>query len=123
MGPCIVFHESSCFVLINIPINSNLQTKTTARPKAVYYWTGPEVVKWFTRHCGEYSEQYAKLFELHDITGRALLRLSDDSLRRMGIEDDNDRDVILKEIMKQRLKRDIIEIKDLEHKNNVYENF
>lgn len=41
----------------------------------------------------------------------------------MGIEDDNDRDTILKEIMKQRLKRDIIEIKDLEHKNNVYENF
>lgn len=89
----------------------------------MYYWTQQEVYRWFTRHCAEYEDQYANLFLKHDITGRALLRLSDDSLRRMGITDDNDRDVILKEIMKQRLKRDIIEIKDLEHKNNVYENF
>lgn len=40
----------------------------------------------------------------------------------MGIHNDNDRDVILKEILKQRLKRDIMEIKDLELMNNVYEN-
>lgn len=40
----------------------------------------------------------------------------------MGIHNDSDRDAILKEILKQRLKTDIMEIKDLEHKNNVYEN-
>lgn len=62
-------------------------------------------------------------FHQHDITGRALLRLNDNSLKRMGIHNDSDRDAILKEILKQRLKTDIMEIKDLEHKNNnVYEN-
>lgn len=41
----------------------------------------------------------------------------------MGIENDADREGILKEILKQRLKTDIMEIKDLEHMNNVYENY
>lgn len=41
----------------------------------------------------------------------------------MGIINDTDRDAILKEILKQRLKTDIMEIKDLEHMNNVYENY
>lgn len=41
----------------------------------------------------------------------------------MGILDNADRDAILKEILKQRLKTDIMEIKDLENlSNNVYEN-
>jgi predicted 2-oxoglutarate/Fe(II)-dependent dioxygenase YbiX len=40
----------------------------------------------------------------------------------MGIRDDNDRDAILKEILKQQLKADIMEIKELENLNNVYEN-
>lgn len=40
----------------------------------------------------------------------------------MGIKNDSDRDAILKEMLKLRLKTDIMEIKDLEHKNNVYEN-
>lgn len=40
----------------------------------------------------------------------------------MGITKNDDREAILKEILKQRLKTDIMEIKDLEHKNNVYEN-
>lgn len=40
----------------------------------------------------------------------------------MGIHSDSDRDAILKEILKQRLKTDIMEIRDLEHFNNVYEN-
>lgn len=113
----------------------NLQN-LKVRPKAVYYWSTTEVFRWFNRHCGEYEDKYAQLFiqvrEIqalirsagsfsfqrrilltlhlqHDITGRALLRLSDNSLKRMGIHDDNDRDAILKEILKQRLKRDIME--------------
>lgn len=40
----------------------------------------------------------------------------------MGILDDRDRDAILKEILKQKLKTDIMDIKDLENLNNVYEN-
>lgn len=78
------------------------------------------------RHCIEIGNDsitsYAELFIRHNITGRALLRLNDNSLYRMGITDDKKRDIILKEILKQRLKTDIMEIKDLEHMNNVYQN-
>jgi hypothetical protein len=66
--------------------------------------------------------RYAEMFIRHDITGRSLLRLNDNSLYRIGITDDYHRDIILKEILKQRLKKDIMEIKDLEHLNNVYQN-
>lgn len=51
-----------------------------------------------------------------------MLRITDDSLKRMEIENNEHREVILREIMKQRLKTDIMEIRDLELMNNVYEN-
>lgn len=40
----------------------------------------------------------------------------------MGIVDEKDREDILREMIKQRLKTDIMEIRDMELMNNVYEN-
>lgn len=57
----------------------------------------------------------------HEITGCALLRLSDDALRRMGIINNQDREAIWREILKQRLKTDIIEIRDMEFMDTYYE--
>ncbi|KAH8254495.1 hypothetical protein KR032_010426 [Drosophila birchii] len=91
------------------------RTKTT-RPKAVYLWTVSDVLKWYRRHCGEYT-QYEQLFAQHDITGRALLRITDSSLQRMGVTDNRDREAIWREIVKQRLKTDIMEIRDMERLN------
>lgn len=88
----------------------------------MFLWHVSDVVKWFRRHCSEY-ENYAKLLEIHDISGRALLRASDDSLLRMGIENNEHRDSILREILKQRLKTDIMEIRELQMKNNIYDNY
>lgn len=62
------------------------------------------------------------MFEFqHEITGRALLRLSDNSLQRMGIENNRDREAIWRELVKQRLKTDIMEIRDMEYMNVYYE--
>ncbi|KAL9704606.1 hypothetical protein quinque_008124 [Culex quinquefasciatus] len=100
-------------------------TKTkskTARPKPVYLWTVADSQKWLRRHCSERGATYSDLFQKHEITGRALLRITDDSLHRMGIEDEKDREDILREMIKQRLKTDIMEIRDMEMMNNVYEN-
>lgn len=58
----------------------------------------------------------------HEITGRALLRLNDNSLQRMGIQNNRDREAIWREIVKQRLKTDIMEIRDLEFMQIYYEN-
>ncbi|EAT34009.1 AAEL013728-PA [Aedes aegypti] len=99
------------------------KTKTkTARPKAVCLWTVADSLKWLRRHCSEQFAKYSELFIKHEITGRALLRITDNSLYRMGIDDEKHREDILREIIKQRLKTDIMEIRDMELMNNVYEN-
>ncbi|XP_014102229.1 protein aveugle [Bactrocera oleae] len=93
----------------------------TARPKSVCLWSVTDVRKWYMRHCGEY-QQYLELFSKHEITGRALLRINDYSLQRMGISDSADREAIFREILKQRLKTDIMEIRDMEREINTYYN-
>lgn len=114
-----------------------MEKKGKSRPKPTEVWTVNDTLRWFGkheikflniywlilsgRHLQEF-ERYSHLFQNNSITGKALIRLNDDSLRRMGIENDQDRDAIYKEILKQRLKTDIMEIKDLENLNNVYEN-
>ncbi|XP_058832934.1 protein aveugle [Topomyia yanbarensis] len=104
-----------------------VKTKTNevyykARPKPVYLWTVTDTQKWLRRHCSERCGKYTDLFQRHEITGRALLRITDYSLNRMGIADEKDREDILREMIKQRLKTDIMEIRDMELMNNVYEN-
>jgi hypothetical protein len=55
----------------------------------------------------------------HDITGRSLVRINEITLLRLGIENAEHRQEIWREIMKLRLKTDIIEIRDLERRNNM----
>lgn len=57
----------------------------------------------------------------HEITGRALLRLTDDSLLRMGIVNNQDRDAIWREIVKQHLKTDIMDLRDMDFMNLYFE--
>lgn len=120
------------------PKATDLLTLDQFRPKPAYSWTVNEVQKWFKRHCGEF-EKYSGLFLKvclfislptfrlshpcfqHEITGQALLRINDNALQRMGIEDNKDRDAILREIIKQRLKTDIVDFRDLESKNAHYD--
>ncbi|XP_055305652.1 protein aveugle [Sitodiplosis mosellana] len=98
---------------------TKLKTKT-CRPIPAILWTVADVQKWYRRHCSEYH-QYNELFLQHEITGRALLRLNDNSLQRMGIQNNRDREAIWREIVKQRLKTDIMEIRDLEFMHMYYD--
>lgn len=54
----------------------------------------------------------------HDITGRALLRMNDNTLIRLGIDNPEHRNNIWREILKLKLKTDIMEIRDLEMRSN-----
>ncbi|KAH8394756.1 hypothetical protein KR222_004272 [Zaprionus bogoriensis] len=96
--------------------SQNKARAKAARPKAMHQWTVSDVLQWYRRHCGEYTK-YENLFVKHDITGRALLRITDTSLQRMGVTDSWDREAIWREIVKQRLKTDRMEIRDLERLN------
>ena len=91
----------------------------TERPRPVYLWTVNDVQKWLRRHCSDYHPLYWELFQQHDITGRALVRMHENTLLRLGISNPQHREYIWREIMKLRLKTDILEIRDLERKSNL----
>lgn len=55
----------------------------------------------------------------HDITGRVLLRTNENILLRLGIENESHRMDIWREIMKLHLKTDMLEIRDIERRNNM----
>ncbi|CAH1987189.1 unnamed protein product [Acanthoscelides obtectus] len=94
------------------------QTKATNnRPKSVYSWNVTDVQKWLRRHCSDYYQLYAENFIQHDITGRTLLRMNDNSLLRLGITNDVHREAIWRQILKLRLKTDIMEIRDMQRRN------
>lgn len=83
-------------------------------------WAEEDVQKWLQRHLTDYYDLYWERFHEHDITGRALLRLNDNSLIRMGISNKEHRELIWREILKLRLKCDIVEIRDLERRHNYF---
>lgn len=102
--------------MVNINNTPYLQAKANERPRSVYAWNVIDVQKWFKRHCSEYIE-YIDLFAQHDITGRSLLRVTDNTLLRMGFINAIHRDAIWRQILKLKLKTDIVELKDLESRN------
>ncbi|XP_023018816.1 sterile alpha motif domain-containing protein aveugle [Leptinotarsa decemlineata] len=105
--------------MVEETINSNNNTKTKVnnnKPKSVYSWNVTDVQKWLRRHCSDY-QCYMENFVQHDITGRTLLRITDNSLIRLGITHDVHREVIWRQILKLRLKTDVMEIRDLQRRN------
>uniref|UniRef100_A0A8D8PTN9 Protein aveugle n=1 Tax=Cacopsylla melanoneura TaxID=428564 RepID=A0A8D8PTN9_9HEMI len=100
--------------------SSNKPKIRTQRPYLVYLWSVADVQKWLRRHCSDYYAKYSDVFQQHEISGRALVRFNENTLHRLGITDTEHRQYLLKEILKLRLKTDILEIRDLERKN-IYE--
>lgn len=105
--------------MVEETLNTNNKTKAklnNSKPKSVYSWNVVDVQKWLRRHCSDYYQQYGNLFLTHEITGRTLIRINDNSLLRLGITDVAHREAIWREILKLRLKTDIIEIRDLQRR-------
>ncbi|KAF7496690.1 Protein aveugle [Sarcoptes scabiei] len=94
---------------------------SSRRPRPVFFWSNGEVMKWLKRCCEEYYELYGDKFLDGEITGRSLIRINDETLKRMGIENGKHRDEIARIILKLKLKSDMIEIKDLERKVQTYQ--
>ncbi|CAD7001433.1 unnamed protein product [Ceratitis capitata] len=64
-------------------------------------------------HCGEYP-QYLEICSKHETTSRALTDINDYSLHRMSTRRSGDYGAIFREILKQRLIFDIMEIRVME---------
>jgi len=66
--------------------------------------------------------QYSELFHKNNVNGRSLLRMNSGALERMGIFNGSHRNEIWREIIKLKLKSDILEIRDLESQVKLHPN-
>lgn len=75
--------------------------------KPVALWTVQDVCKWLKKHCPNQHQIYSDSFKQHDITGRALMRLTDRKLERMGILQEAQRQHILQQVLQLRVREEV----------------
>uniref|UniRef100_A0A8D0KN04 Sterile alpha motif domain containing 12 n=1 Tax=Salvator merianae TaxID=96440 RepID=A0A8D0KN04_SALMN len=75
--------------------------------KPVALWTQQDVCKWLKKHCPNQYQIYSESFKQHDITGRALLRLTDKKLERMGIAQEGLRQHILQQVLQLKVREEV----------------
>ncbi|XP_077051861.1 sterile alpha motif domain-containing protein 12 isoform X2 [Siphateles boraxobius] len=80
---------------------------TVKLSKPVALWTQQDVCKWLKKHCPNQHQVYSDSFKLHDITGRALMRLTDRKLERMGIMQESQRQFILQQVLQLRVREEV----------------
>lgn len=75
--------------------------------KPVAFWTQHDVCKWLKKHCPNQYQLYNEAFKEHDITGRALLRLTDKKLERMGIVQESQRQYVLQQALQLKVREEV----------------
>ncbi|KAJ1193839.1 hypothetical protein NDU88_003135, partial [Pleurodeles waltl] len=75
--------------------------------KPVALWTQQDVCKWLKKHCPNQYQIYSESFKQHDITGRALLRLTDKKLERMGIAQESQRQYVLQQVLQLKVREEV----------------
>uniref|UniRef100_A0A3Q0S3T9 Sterile alpha motif domain containing 12 n=1 Tax=Amphilophus citrinellus TaxID=61819 RepID=A0A3Q0S3T9_AMPCI len=84
-----------------------IQTGYVKLSKPVALWTQQDVCKWLKKHCPNQHQIYSDSFRQHDITGRALMRLTDRKLERMGIMQEAQRQHILQQVLQLRVREEV----------------
>ncbi|AWP21405.1 putative sterile alpha motif domain-containing protein 12-like [Scophthalmus maximus] len=101
-----VYHRRS-------PTHRSVSESELTRPgyvklsKPVALWTQQDVCKWLKKHCPNQHQIYSDSFKQHDITGRALMRLTDRKLERMGIMQEAQRQHILQQVLQLRVREEV----------------
>ncbi|XP_022411275.1 sterile alpha motif domain-containing protein 12 isoform X3 [Delphinapterus leucas] len=83
------------------------KSATVKLSKPVALWTQQDVCKWLKKHCPNQYQIYSESFKQHDITGRALLRLTDKKLERMGIAQESLRQHILQQVLQLKVREEV----------------
>jgi len=96
----------------------NKEVSTRPRPPAL--WTVQECELWLRRHCGDIGVLYSELLNENNVNGMALLRINSAALERMGISNSAHREEIWREIIKLKLKSDVLELRDLENHLSIH---
>ncbi|XP_074435545.1 protein aveugle-like [Larus michahellis] len=71
-------------------------------------WTVSEVGAWLAARSG--AGELAELAHQHTISGRVLLRLTEGTLRRMGVSPRSRRRELLRELLRLRLRQELQEL-------------
>ncbi|XP_036292730.1 sterile alpha motif domain-containing protein 12 isoform X3 [Pipistrellus kuhlii] len=100
---CICVMHSFC----PTPCCRSAESSTVKLSKPVALWTQQDVCKWLKKHCPNQYQIYSESFKQHDITGRALLRLTDKKLERMGIAQENLRQHILQQVLQLKVREEV----------------
>ncbi|KAM6216087.1 sterile alpha motif domain-containing protein 12 [Rhynchocyon petersi] len=91
-----------------LPAEAEMAKSATVKlSKPVALWTQQDVCKWLKKHCPNQYQIYSESFKQHDITGRALLRLTDKKLERMGIAQENLRQHILQQVLQLKVREEV----------------
>ncbi|XP_043074136.1 sterile alpha motif domain-containing protein 12 isoform X1 [Puntigrus tetrazona] len=87
--------------------------------KPVALWSQQDVCKWLKKHCPNQHQVYSDSFKQHDITGRALMRLTDRKLERMGIMQESQRQYILQQVLQLRVREEVRTLQLLTQEANI----
>ncbi|XP_077425820.1 sterile alpha motif domain-containing protein 10a [Vanacampus margaritifer] len=89
--------------------NYSIYNTSPAQPslvRPVVLWTQQDVCKWLKKHCPHNYLAYVEAFSQHAITGRALLRLNADKLKRMGLVQETLRQELLQQVLQLRVQEE-----------------
>ncbi|GAB1299357.1 Sterile alpha motif domain-containing protein 12 [Apodemus speciosus] len=84
-------------IKLQIEGEGTAKSATVKLSKPVALWTQQDVCKWLKKHC---PNQY-------QIYRRALLRLTDKKLERMGIAQENQRQHILQQVLQLKVREEV----------------
>jgi len=101
---------------VKTPASAVGRAGNTQRPKSVAQWSVVDVQKWLRRHCGDFYHLYCEAFLEQEVTGRCLVRMTENSLMRLGIIHPEHRQFIWREIAKLRLRSSILYLRDQERR-------
>ncbi|NXJ55348.1 SAM12 protein, partial [Spizaetus tyrannus] len=80
----------------------------TAEQRPAGQWTVAEVGAWLAAQSG--TRELAELAQEHAVSGRVLLRLTEGTLRRMGVAPRSRRRELLRELLRLRLQQELEEL-------------
>ncbi|XP_072026900.1 sterile alpha motif domain-containing protein 12-like [Amphiura filiformis] len=108
---------------LDIDFNENEQgfgpsgrVKKLRRP--LHAWTKDDVTKWLRVYHNRYFQLYEEIFEHHELTGRALLRMNSSKLERIGIADPDHREDLLYQIFRLQIKHQMKLLQKLQIQDN-----
>ncbi|KAI0224238.1 Protein aveugle [Lamellibrachia satsuma] len=97
--------------------SSSQKGRPRSQSKLLYFGTPDDVNRWLRKYCGQFYQLYGGLFKQHDINGRALARLNDITLQRMGVTNRAHREELMRHILRLKLETDLKELKALDQKS------